>query len=293
MSSPSSRAPGCREGLAILLLLTLAGCPTSGPTGDDDDTGPGPTSDADLRIEVYESRAPGSDEAVAYASAGLPYERESWWVESETAGDCTYFAAVPPEPCDPPCDYPDTCNDDGECESPPDAPNAGTITVEGLSVALSIEPEPPYDYYLPTFSPDPPGGDLFDEGDPIGASAAGGDIPTFTLETTGVADLVTDLDCPPPIAEGEPLTVTWTPGTQGDSMRFHLRSGNHGTQFSTLVCDTADDGELIVDAALLSTWLADFHPVNLWLLQRSSASTTESGAATVEFEVSTRVSCMY
>jgi hypothetical protein len=285
-------------GLAGLLssLLWLA-CPA-----DDDDTSPGDDDDEtsaddddgeiDLRIDLVEARTQDGGEAYPYASAGSPIPWDLWWVPTVQEGACTYFDVYLPL-CDPPCVPPEICVDDGVCEELPDAPYVGTIEVDGLSVPLTLTAEAPYYYYLFEFGDEPPGGDLFGEGDPITASADGGDGAPFTVGATGGADLQADLACPPPLEDGQPLTVTWTPGGQGDPVRFTLRSGNHGNQFSSIVCETGDSGELVVGAELLDAYRAGFHPVDVWILERAGSGQTVADGVRVELRAIAQSSCTY
>ena len=284
--------------LSAPALLSLA-CPgtddddTTGATDDDATADDDDGAEPDLLITVSEARYPSTGDVYAYASAGSPIPWDVWWIATLFDGPCTFHDAYLPL-CDPPCVPPEICVADGVCEELPKAPYVGTIEVEGLSVGLSLSAEAPYYYYVQAFDSEPPDGELFDEGDPIGASAPGeGDVPGFAVATVGVADLFTELECPPPIVAGQPLTVRWTPGTQGDPVRFTMRSGNHGNQFSAVVCETGDGGELVVGAELIDAYLDAFHPVDVWTLERVHSGQTQAGDTRIELQAVGSTSCTY
>ncbi len=275
----------------FLLLLVALGC----PSGDDDDVTGDDDSGAepDLRIDVVEARGADGGDAFAYASAGSPIPWDLWWIPTLHDGPCTFYDAYLPL-CDPPCVPPEICVGDGVCEELPDAPYVGAIEVDGLSVGLTLSGEAPYYYYVYEFASEPAGGDLFDEGDPLEAAAPGkGDVSAFEVATVGVADLETELACPPPILAGQHLTVRWTPGSQGDPVRFTMRSGNHGNQFSSVVCETGDTGELVVGGELIDAYLNEFHPVDVWILERVHAGQTQAADARIELRAVVQASCTY
>ncbi len=283
----------------LLAALVWIGCPET----DDDDTSGGGDDDVsgddddgaatDLLITVTESRYPSTGDVYAYASAGSPIPWDVYWIPTLFDGPCIFYDAYLPL-CDPPCVPPEICVADGVCEELPRSPYVGTIEVDGLSVGASLIAEAPYYYYVQQFDDDPPDGNLFDEGDPIEASAPGeGDVPAFAVATVGVADLIPELACPPPIVAGQPLTVQWTSGTQGDPVRFTLRSGNHGNQFSSVVCETGDSGELVVGAELIDAYLEAFHPVDVWTLERIHSGQTQAGDTRVELQAVSSASCTY
>jgi hypothetical protein len=251
--------------------------------GADDDTS---GTEMEFRIELTEY------DDWAYGSVANPVQPELWWVPEMEIGDCVFHLADLGF-CDPPCVPPELCSAADECVMLPDRVSAGEIVVEGLKADLTLVVEEPYQYYTPLFDPEPAGGDIFDEGDPISAMAAGDVVPAFQVQTTGVTTLQTSLACPLEFAAGQPLEVAWTPASQGDSIRFVLRSGNHGAQFSSVVCATADDGELTVDAALVDAYLAQWRPVELWNLVRYSEGSAVAGETLVTLRAVSGASCMW
>jgi hypothetical protein len=79
----------------------------------------------------------------------------------------------------------------------------------------------------------------------------------------------------------------------GDGVRFTLRSGNHGNQFSSIVCETGDSGELVVGADLLDAYRAGFHPVDVWLLERTGSGQAEADGVRTELRAISQISCVY
>jgi len=285
------------RGAGFLLIGLLAtGCPDG--SDDDDDTSAADDDDSadsdavDLRIDLVEARTADGGDAYPYASAGSPIPWDLWWIPTLHDGPCTYNDIHLPL-CDPPCVPPEICVEDGVCEELPEAPYVGTIAVDGLTVPLTLSAEAPYYYYVYEFGAEPPAGELFDSGDTLTASADGGDHVPFTVTAGGVSDLQTELTCPPDLVDGAPLTIRWSPGPQAAPLRFTMRSGNHGNQFSSIVCETSDTGELVVSADLLDAYRADFHPVDIWVLERVGSGQTVAGEVRVELRAISQVSCTY
>ncbi len=229
----------------------------------------------------------------AYAGAG----RSMAWHEAESSlevGPCAFIPAWLPVNCEPPCEPGTVCNwETGECAEPNPPVSAGHIEITGLKSGCTLVPATQYHYYAPRFSPDEEVEELFDEGDPITATAAGDDVPPFSLSVVGLAAMETPLACPPSLTDGEALVVTWTPASVPGKVSFSLQSANHATQFSRVVCETEDTGELIVDATLLSAFLADWHPVWSWNLARSDESWETVDDWGIGLSVHTSVGCSW
>ncbi|PKN45727.1 MAG: hypothetical protein CVU59_08190 [Deltaproteobacteria bacterium HGW-Deltaproteobacteria-17] len=294
-------------GCLWLAMLVGGGCggpsrhaPDAGDGGSDaevsdipDDTGDGGDGGGryPFELELAESRGAGSGTSSAFAWITNLDEKENDWVPTLTVGDCVYNTPQPEGFCDPACLPPQMCRHDNTCGPPPSAVSAGEIVVTGLRVGLTLRPLDPYLYYEAVWNPEPADGDLFAGGDVLTATAAGGTVPAFSVSTLGVDALVTDLPCPLTLGQGVDLEVTWSPGGGDDRVVFSLQSGNHGNQFSSVVCTTADDGHLRVDASLLDAFAADFHPVQLWILRREREDATVAGPADVRLRAVSRVTC--
>jgi len=286
--------------LAAAALLVVAACGDDGSTAADaSSTGADAvTTDAAeeiafvFTIELTEARSPGADGGAAYASVYNPWWADGAWFEAARVGDCVFNEAQLAN-CDPPCELPDVCHADSTCSPPIVRRSAGVIVVDGLGSALTLLPQEPYDYYTPEFDPEPTDGDIFAAGDAITATAAGDSVAAFTVTTAGVEELATHLPCELPLDADASLLLTWTPAAGGDPIRFVLQSGNHGMQFSSVVCETDDTGSLTIDSSLIAAYLADFHPVHRWTLTRSRLGTTIVGDVRVEMHARSNVGCQW
>lgn len=280
---------GCSEGRGSAGDVDSGAPDASGAEDAGSDAGPSAAADFQVRIWEAESAADGS--RIAFAGAGRSAPEE---VADQRVGDCGLFLPEAPPFCDPPCDPGTICVADGACEAPAPAIGVGDITVTGLKAALTMHPETEYHYYVGTFVPEPADGDVFDGGTEITATAAGDDLPAFTVTGLGVADLASTLGCPLDFVDGSALEVHWTPGDQpGDRVRFALQSGNHGAQFAHIVCDAEDSGSLTVDATLLATYLGESRPVESWSLSRRRESTAAAGSAVVALTTESDVDCRW
>lgn len=290
--------------IALVLLTSCLACSEGRARGGDVDSGApdasgagdagddaGPSAPADFEVRIWEAESATDGSRIAFAGAGRSAAEEA---VDQRVGDCSLLLPEAPPFCDPPCDPGTICVGDGACEAPPPAIGVGDITVTGLKAALTMHPETEYHYYVGTFVPEPADGDVFDAGAEITASAAGDDLPAFTVTGLGVADLASTLACPLTFVDGGALEVHWTPGEQpGDRIRFGLQSGNHGAQFAHIVCDTADSGALTVDATLLATYLSESRPVESWSLSRRREAHRAAGSAVVALITESDVACRW
>ena len=244
-------------------------------------------------ISLSESCDQESGECWAYATANGRFAATGIAPgEIVTVGDCVFFRPALPADCVPQCEPGTVCDyATGDCRAPIPPVSAGEITVTGLKSALTIIPETQYYYYIPHFDPEPVNGDIFDGGTVITAMAPGADTPAFEVQGLGVAEVETELPCDLEIETSKDLVVEWTPGTQGDSMLFEMRSGNHANQFSSIVCATTDSGELVVDKTLLQEYALDSRPVEVRSLTRVAVSDSEVGGYRIRVTASTSTSC--
>lgn len=221
--------------------------------GDDDTT----AGDAPLphelagRIVISESRWYGgvddspSVEVSIWATA-IPSDEEILAEE----GDCKLIVGDRTEPflCDPECDWGELCVD-GECLPYPELAPAGTLTVQGLNAEVVLEPDEqgwyPGAWDLP--------GDLFSPGAPVHVTTTGGATPALDLSAEGVQTLVAD-DSMNTFEPGEDYALTWEPTTEGRGrIQLRVMTGWHGSaNLTTILCETEDDGELVVPASLTS-----------------------------------------
>lgn len=99
------------------------------------------------------------------------------------------------------------------------------------------------------------------------------------------------LPLPGHLTPGADLEVSWTAVCGDDRVIFALQSGNHGLQFSRLTCAIADTGHLRVGTALIDAFLADFYPVQLWILQRKHEGANNAGPVDERLRAVSRVAC--
>ena len=279
--------------------------PADQPTADaDQDVKPDPALPR-FRISVVERQSATGGDPSAYASVGSGSPFGAGPLESMRVGDCRFVEAHVPVPCEPACPSSARCSPDGQCVERQKRLHAGPVTIEGLKVQTTIEPEYPeggqYFYYLPHFDPEPENGDLFDAGDPLTARASGGTtrfehemaVPGFEVQTTGTAPLQSQTPCPLDLSAEQDLVVSWQPEAGTHRITFVLYSANHGAQFSRIECETDDTGSLVVDRTLVASWLGGFHPVRAWMLQRSREAIGVGGTVTVSFLVANNLSCTW
>ncbi len=273
----------------MMFLALLLACQPS------DDSGALPALDWGFAFEVAvtEYRSPVDGSAVAWATVtNRESEAPPWELES-SAGDCGFYGVRQQQNCDPSCDPGFTCSWDGECLEATVPIDGGVITVDGLEVDLILEPSGEWVYYGYSFDPDPSDGEIFQQGDTIGAQATGGTLSPFSLETRGVAALEADLPCPLADDASDDLRVRWSPGQPGDRVRLTLASSNHGSQFPAVICDVEDDGELLVAQDLLERWMSSSLPVWSWSLVRTHAGAVVVDGVDVVLSANAREGCSW
>ncbi len=165
-------------------------------------------------------------------------------------GGCRFLRKINPF-CDPPCQASETCNLANACVARPRSQNVGTVTVTGLGQAVAMEPNAVNSYQDATL-PSPP----FAAGDTIVLSAAGGDVPGFTLDAVGV----TPLEVAQRVwtmKRGEPMTIAWTAADGAGKIHVSLNVDLHGNSPVTMFCTFEDTGTAVVPASLVDR-LIDF-----------------------------------
>lgn len=245
-----------------------------------------------LTISVVEMGSPGSGTS-AYAAVGNPPFQVPLGPAALVRGDCAYHPELLPVLCEPACAPPEFCGFDGTCQVHEERFDPGPIVVTGLKSAVTLTPSGPYYYYAAVMDPEPTDGDLFDEHSTITAIGGGtAQFPAFSASGVGVAALETPLPCQIDPQPDEDLLVTWEPAGSG-AIRFVMQSGNHGEQFSHIVCEVSDQGSVVVDADLLALYLADWRPIEAWRLSRTLTQETTLPGARVQVEARSEVGCFY
>ncbi|MDX2022059.1 MAG: hypothetical protein SF187_17610 [Deltaproteobacteria bacterium] len=186
--------------------------------------------------------------------------------------------------CSPACtgDTP-LCGLDSKCVASPKQKDLGTLTLTGLTQALTATPSGTK-FYTNKETIAYPG---VTEGADVTLSSSGGDYPAFTLSTKGIAPLeVTSTT--PAVKKGLPITLSWKPPLVSSGARVYMvvSLDNHGTTSQQLECDAPDTGSFEIPAALvdaLSTLGVSGFPT--MTLKRRSVESKTVGNGCVEFNV--------
>jgi len=140
----------------------------------------------------------------------------------------------------------------GHCEPLPEHFSAGTVTIEGLKLPISMEPDE-MDRYIAAKLPNPD--DLFDKGDAITATTSGGDLNPMTFQAAGVAPLDV-VDSVAEISSGSgPAVISWVPADPESRVQVYLAVGSHDPNplAAAILCDVPDSqGQVEVDQGLLA-----------------------------------------
>lgn len=305
---------------SLLSLLGAGGCDAGeGDSSPDDDTDADSDVDTDVdtdtdsdvsigRIAVVERYRQDHDSREGVVSIWGPLDAAweegivgDWvfgcgdttgdvgvWRVARTEGDCQLVVLDPcSADCDPPCSFDTYCLDDGTCADAPRFADAGTLTLEGLAVPVSIEPAThryPELWGLPE--------DLFDPGDPVALQASGGALAGFEAESTGVSPLDATLPCEDVPEAGKDLVLQWTPsGVPGARIRWEMTQDVHLFQGPRIRCETQDVGSLILPADLVDAYLhGKMHTLTLTRYTLDLAEVP--GAGRIAFEVGASVSCI-
>ncbi len=247
----------------VAFVLAVAGCGGGGgdPDGGDGD-GDGGVPDAGSGSELLGSirvlESVFGDYASSYVAgelvlAGYP----DIYTETMNDGTCR-LVEFQGTFCDPACDQGWCINE--VCVPFPEWVDAGQLTVTGLKASVAVAPNycgfQGWGYCNQNTLP----ADLFDPGDPVTASAPGGDFPGFAVEASGVAPMVVtglsndELDMP----NGSDRVFTWTPESDSDRVRLVINansSGGHGSPYRAIItCESIDDGSLTIPRAMIEAF---------------------------------------
>lgn len=184
------------------------------------------------------------------------YPQLHWHREIMTEGSCRLLEYVPAF-C---TSCAGVCVDTEVCQPYPSFGSVGTLTVTGLSVPVTLEP----DYWLWYLHHEALPADLYAPGAAITATATGAGIPAFEVTTAGVpaidsSDVVDDQIT---LVNDADAVFTWTPADPGSRVRLSLNANNagHGQPFEAILrCDVPDEtGRITVPVALIQAFPATY-----------------------------------
>lgn len=267
--------------VASALLATACGDDAAPSTTDDDAATNETTQDASAQdastqdagsafygtfsIELVEA-VPATEQTNATPPfnvfAGLVHAREKisnmQWTRLDEAGDCELFAPLMPF-CDPSCTSREICSPAGECVAVPSAVDLGPASVQGLvnedgeAAAVTLTARAPSFNYFASGAGDlayPP----FQAPDTVSLRFMdGGELGPFELSAAAIAPLTLLTEAPLSFDPDAATVVRWTPAVSGSRSRIELRVdiSHHGGNKGELLCNTEDDGELELPAALV------------------------------------------
>ena len=144
------------------------------------------------------------------------------WEEVATEGACRLEKPRVPF-CTPSCGS-DVCVEDDVCRAYPEPRSVGAVTLSGVKltdggsslalkeVAKAYQPAAGTTFAYPPFA----------EGDAVKVSAAGGELPAFELETSGVSPFwLTSGDLT--LEEGKTLELTWEAAADAQASSIHVK----------------------------------------------------------------------
>jgi hypothetical protein len=291
--------------LTVTLGLLFGGCSASDGGGSDVPDGGG-TDVGDSRVLVGSFQvllvppvpaSGGSQETPGYTSVvGKIYDgptpAQLIWEQAAQSGDCQLLTPRVPF-CNSPCGGSAVCVENDQCQAYPAAHSVGTVQVKGLrtaSGATEFSMGPVANNYQPPVGVDLPF-PAFSEAEEIRFEAAGAFYPAFTVSLRGIAPLQL-LNGTLTLQQNQPVTLTWTPPSQPELSRIHLKLdiSHHGGTRGMIECDAADTGTLQLPAPLVTQLLnlgaAGFPTV---ILTRQAVGATTIAPGRVELVIASEV----
>lgn len=201
---------------------------------------------------------------------------------AKTAGSCSVLTPVQAEVCPMTCSSSEVCVNK-VCKAGPKLKSVGAVTVAGLGSAIKLEQlSDKYSMPLDAHPKVVTGGSIT-----VTASGAEGYGP-LTAKASGV-----DFIKLPPgtveVVKDKPVKLTWTPPAKavpGARVLINLSINKHGLTESWIECDTADTGEVTIDAGLVTELfkygMSGFPRASI---TRQSAGTASVPSGCVELDV--------
>lgn len=181
------------------------------------------------------------------------------------------------------------CVEDDQCQANPPTRSLGQVTVEGLRSDSSgplVLTNVQNAYQIPgsvkvAYPP-------FDEGGALRITAAGAEVPAFTLEGRGIAALELPEGARYMLDATKPLEVRWTAPGDPSVSTIHLKLdiSHHGGSKGQIDCDVDDNGQYTIDSSLIARLLglgvAGFPTI---VVTRNAASEVATTAGHIDLKV--------
>jgi len=290
---------------ALTVLIAVMGCGGSGGgtpgTGGASGTGAGATggnSGATNTSCSLDTRLGGFAVQLVEMAGNDPYvsitggvrngvlPSEVWQQKGAASGACRLMVG-PMLVCTTPCTNPKICAGQNQCIDSPTLQGLGEVTVTGVGTApITIAPVQNF-YSASLLNPYPP----FASGAAVRVQAAGGGIPAFSLDATGIEPLAfagTNLT----MMNGQAFAFTWTPPAAASSARIlaKVEIGHHGGVAAYIDCDLPDTGSAEIAAPLVSALIAEgAHGFPSLSLTRRTTSSATVAAGCIDFAIAAPV----
>ena len=148
--------------------------------------------------------------------------------------------------CSPACSSSETCGEDGKCIAYPRQIGVGTVTIDGLTKQVSMQPQQPGAVYFAPGQDNPP----FSASAFVQLKATGSaDAEAFELFGRGSEPLTESPSWV--LQEDKPLEISWPAGTKATTVSIELTIDQHGSTPLSLTCELPDIGSGQVPAELI------------------------------------------
>ncbi len=176
------------------------------------------------------------------------------WQPVYTEGDCYFMGELMPGNCSGGCGANQWCNTENICEDLPVPAPAGTLSITGMGVPVTLNPDANGLYPDDNLT----GNEGFTSASVVTLTASGDQTPAFSITINGVDHVAPPIVCEetlPP--QGQDYSVTWTPANDGSWVRLTLPTWHHAGMGSAVVCEVPDhEGILVVPAGMVNYYLA-------------------------------------
>jgi hypothetical protein len=203
-------------------------------------------------------------------------------------GPCRLYQMKEGAFCDPPCGPEEQCTHSAGCVPFPVPQDLGKVTVTGLTDPVEIDTPKgglkKYSYY--EFEGDP-----FLPGSFIEMTAAGLDLPGFTLHGLGV-DKPAFTHTEWLLESGVPIEIEWVPSELPSTIFLWIMADLHGVTPVRLVCELEDTGAFTISGEIVAE-IFKYPMLDTAIpavsLARHTVDSIENKKGCIEFEVASQV----